>query len=338
MRELFNSEDDPNQRAVMAQLFHTFALQALKQTDQEELALPKFELTKPRKAKAAKELKDLFFEEDNHDEDTTANSDSGNEEDVRREEIEIEDMTFTAAKKGEPKEATRELVMLAPVQFALSDDLTIAVIQNARDRFLEAITKLHTSIVKDNRASTVRFTNQEALTVTNFFFSDLLGKDLRARMNTIITYYTSRAEEGIPIGAGSIASELSRDRNYPISLRRLYSVFSTAHQQRLSSATQYAIWKKHVWSLNLYNEFTRLHQEAVQKEPALVAFLEKSSISPARGRDYRTLVNEHLCATLHIESVNVLQNTTQAAKGIRALVDHFGDGILVMLPASAENK
>jgi hypothetical protein len=110
-------------------------------------------------------------------------------------------------------------------------------------------------------------------------------------------------------------------------------VFSAAHQQRLSSATQYATWQKHVRSLDLYNEFTRLQQEAVKKEPALVTFLEKSGLSPARG-DYRTLVNEHLCATLHIESVNVLQNTTQAAKGIRALVDHFGDGILVMLPAT----
>jgi hypothetical protein len=337
MRQLFNGEDDPDQRAAMAQLFHTFALHTLKQTGQEALAPPKFDLVKAKKAKATEGSDDPFEnEEDSGNADTTTSSDRTDEEDL---EEDVDEVAFTATKKGKSgKKPNQKTKKLQPVEFALSDDLTIAVIEKARDRFLAVITKLEISIMKDNKASTVEFTKQEALTVTNFFFSDLLGKDLRARMKTIITYYTSRAEEGIPIGAGSIASELSKDRSYPSSLRRFYIVFSAAHRQRLSSATHYATWQKHVRSLELYNEFIRLHQEAVEKEPALVAFLEKSGLSPARGRDYRTLVNEHLCATLHIDSVNVLQNTTQAAKGIRALVDHFGDGILVMLPAGAENK
>jgi hypothetical protein len=152
MARLINNEEDPDQQASIVQTFHTFIQEVMKKTGQEILAPPKFELPET-KAGPVNEIDDTSEDgEDGEDDRDTEGEDE--------EELEEEEITYTARKGGtkkkQPDSQAKGLLKLPPVKFALSEDMDIAVIQKARDKFLAAILKLETPIMKNNKTSILR--------------------------------------------------------------------------------------------------------------------------------------------------------------------------------------
>lgn len=227
----------------------------------------------------------------------------------------------------------RESKELVELELALDEQVAVTDLVSRRDDFYNRLLQLEVQHTRDFSTETVSFTAEEAITITNFFFSDVMGTQAYNRVAEIINFYTRKDDIGIDTQAAARASVLAKDANVPLAIREFYSTFSdikrgqTYHIKDIS----YAGFLKHNARINMWSSWNSLRQLASQKDPDIIRFLNHQGYRISKGKDYRTMVNEYLGNALQVN----VSSETQSAFGLAHLAEHFGPAITLLLPPNA---
>jgi hypothetical protein len=224
---------------------------------------------------------------------------------------------------------------LEPVQFGLSSAITVAHIEATRGDFLTRVKHLTTLTGKKNKETVSTFSPNQAVEITNYFFSVMLGNDLQQRIAALVEYCNSGEVEGLTRASSSLALlDLGNDENIPLTLRSFYLQFAHAHRQYLEVETPYSTLMRHKENLALQDKWQNLVSKGSGSRLELIKYLKASPVK----NGFKTALKKHVCSNLKIESTKLFEKSMEAERGIRTLVNYFGNGILVILPPGAEKK
>lgn len=224
---------------------------------------------------------------------------------------------------------------LEPVQFGLSSTITVTHIEATRRDFLARVKHLKTVTGNKNKETVSTFSPAQAVEITNYFFSVMLGSDLQQRIAALVEYCSSGEVEGMIRAGSSLALlDLGNNESIPLTLRSLYLQFAHAHRQYLEVDTPYSMLMRHKVNLALQDKWQNLIPKGSESRSELIKFL-KASLGK---KGFKTALKKHVCSNLKIESTKQFENSMEAERGIRTLVNYFGNGILVILPPGVDKK
>ncbi|XTI94613.1 hypothetical protein V2W45_1335988 [Cenococcum geophilum] len=75
---------------------------------------------------------------------------------------------------------------LLPIKFNLSEAVDIIYITGARDEFFAAVRLLKFDVLTNNKKTVIRVTKDDAIKITNFFFSQIMGKPALSRLSLLM--------------------------------------------------------------------------------------------------------------------------------------------------------
>jgi hypothetical protein len=165
---------------------------------------------------------------------------------------------------------------LNTLTLALSDETGLQELNQAQQTFYRAIRDLVPSVRRHNRAIVQPFSDNEAVDITNFFFSEVMGKAALGRLNSLISYYTAGGETDPDAGAAARAAALTHSRETTYGpLREFYQSFSKVQCGKASKSSIFGSVQQTMFSLELLAHYDQLCHLAHQ---------QKSSTSPHPGR------------------------------------------------------
>ena len=78
---------------------------------------------------------------------------------------------------------------LKPLRLDLTADVTADELMGYREEFLLELRQLVYTIRKDNKLVQEKFSEDECIDITNFFFSEVMGPSSLSRLSHLIQYY-----------------------------------------------------------------------------------------------------------------------------------------------------
>ena len=164
------------------------------------------------------------------------------------------DVQFSAKRYRKTTKKDTGSDTLIPIKLALSSQLGVPELEVACDDFFNWLSTLQVRVRVDNKVRTKNFDKLEAIAITNFFFTEVMGPDARRRLVSLITYYNNHKDELVDVGAGARAERLALDIATPPAIRRFYRSFLRAHRQKINTQTIYALFMRSVTNLELYTK------------------------------------------------------------------------------------
>jgi hypothetical protein len=231
---------------------------------------------------------------------------------------------------------------LQDIEWALSDKISRVDLQKCRDEFYTQLEAIEVEKSKDNKkqAATSKKNNlRMVIEITKFFFNEVMGPDAFTRVGSIITDYNARIEDQIGSNAVTRAIYLASINGIPTVIRSFYTSFANAERFNANSNSNYARLLKSTYDVELYRNFLAIHDSAEKRDPSLIQFLESKGLKTGLGRSYRSLVMKYMQKELGFDEERTeLQNRCQAGQGLAQVVEHFGEGALLLLPSGAATK
>jgi len=219
----------------------------------------------------------------------------------------------------------------------MTSDVNAAALSEMMKRFFQELRRLSMEVRTNNKLETKKFTDDEAVDITNFFFTEMMGPRCLGRISSLIRHYNKHGEYGIDKGAAARAEALAQDPDTPASIRRFFGAFSKVERAKMGASSVFGQLQHAELNLDLLHQFNALKTMVQDSNKQLMDFLKKNGYSTAKGVSWQSLIITYLADALQIDNI-ALRNNTQSAQGIAALVDQFGFGILTVLPPGANNK
>ncbi len=270
-------------------------------------------------------------EDGDKEDDEEGDEDDDNDEDG---DGEMQDVVFPGEGKQGGAEARSRLEKLTLAMTAETDAQHLSA---ARDVFLEKLEKMKVKVATNNSQKTVGFTAGEAVEIANFFFAEMMGPKALGRLGGLIRLYSLKDEDGMDHGVAARAHALSKMDENPAPIRAFYHAFSSAQSTHIHSSSGLAHMAQIGSSLRLLERYNRLRDLAAAKDTDLIGFLRGRGYSTRRGVNWQSCIVKYLADSLEIPN-STLQNRCQAAQGVAALKDQFGNGIIPVLPIGTMNR
>jgi hypothetical protein len=240
------------------------------------------------------------------------------------------------------KKLVRVLGNLQDIEWALNDKISRVDLRNRRDEFYKQLEAIEVEKTKDNKkqsATSKKNNLRMVIEITKFFFNEVMGPDAFTRVGSIITDYNARIEDQIGSNAVTRAIYLASINGIPTVVRSFYTSFANAERLNANSISNYARLLKSKYDMELYKSFLALCDSAERKDPSLIQFLESKGLKTGLGRTYRSLVMKYIQKELGFDEERTeFQNRCQAGQGLAQVVEHFGEGVLIFLPAGAATR
>jgi hypothetical protein len=237
------------------------------------------------------------------------------------------------------KKVARVPSNLQDIEWALNDKISRVDLQNRRDEFYRQLEAIEVEKSKDNKkqsATSKKNNLRVVIEITKFFFNEVMGPDAFTRVGSIITDYNARIEDQIGFNAVTRAIYLASINDIPTVIRSFYTSFANAERFNSNSISNYARLLKSKYDVELYKSFLALCDAAEKKDPSLIQFLESEGLKTGLGRTYRSLVTKYIQRELGFDEERTeLQNRCQAGQGLAQVVEHFGEGVLLLIPSVA---
>lgn len=227
----------------------------------------------------------------------------------------------------------REPTQLVELELGLDERVPVTTLVSRRDDFCAQVLQLRMEITRDLIPETASFSELQAIQVTNFFFTDVMGLAAYNRAADIVNFYRTKGQSA-DVRVAARASSLADQDTYPAAVRAFYSSFAEWKKEDATNIN-YTGFLKHVASIKMWYRWDALRQLAIQKDPALIQFLNDHGYFTSKGKDYRTLVNDYLIAALEKPS---LVSDCQTAYGLVQMADLFGPAVTLLLPGNAHCK
>jgi hypothetical protein len=238
---------------------------------------------------------------------------------------------------GQGEDGSAAESRLTDLTLAMNREVDTEALAGMRDRFIEAVRKLKPEVKRDNKSEVKPFSEAELVEIANFFFGEVMGPASLARLRSLISFYNQETEHGLDVGVSARAASLAGEEETPHPLREFFMSFSKAEAAQVSKTSVFGQINQTVLGLELHRHYNELRSLARTGDPALLAFLRAQGQRTRKGVGWQSCVINYLAASLET-TPTILQNTCQTAQGVAGLVEQFGPGIIVLLPAGASHK
>ncbi len=222
---------------------------------------------------------------------------------------------------------------LSVLTLPMSSRVGVEQLSIIRDEYYRSLMNSKFNVRKNNKLQDESFSDVDAVQMTNLFFNDLIGPEALKRIANIIKHY-NRPDNGV----ARRAEKLSYAADIPLEeVREFFHAYSKAQRAQNGTGSVFFKMQRTVWGLELLQHLTRLRQMARDKHPDLLMFLRDRNYHPERGVSWVSVVLRFLAESLVLDRI-ALRNTFQAAYGTAELVEHYGLGIIPILPSNASKK
>ncbi len=234
---------------------------------------------------------------------------------------------------------------LLPIKFNLSETVDIACITGARDEFFATVRFLKFDAFTNNKKTVMKVTEDDAIKITNFFFSQIMGKPALNRLSSLVQSYNKHNDAEPDKGVAERAQEAARRTIN----RTLKHFFETVGKSEASSRGTDSIIHQ-IYIIRMHMELTEAYIELIKeatftneatkeekaKKKALKAELKLKGCPTAKGKGLKSAMIQYICRELAMER-NTLEYITQRGKSVKCLVDQVGPGIIPVLPEGGMN-
>lgn len=226
---------------------------------------------------------------------------------------------------------------LHAITLDLSSDGNRTTLAAAQNGFYQDLQSLHVQVKIDNKLKTCSFTEEEAIAITNFFFDDVMGSKAYTRLQRFIKIYTTLSQDGTNQRTVTRAELAACDAALPLQIRKFFSTFARAQQTKSNQNPELAAFRHVQLAMELLQEYNSLREAARKKDKDLIESLLRAGWKPARGVSWTSVVIKCLASEVGM-TTTALQNICQSAQGVQTLADHFGAGIICVLPPNTMTR
>src|SRR6266568_3781487 len=234
---------------------------------------------------------------------------------------------------------------LLPIKFNLSETVDITCITGARDEFFATVRFLKFDAFTNNKKTVMKVTEDDAIKITNFFFSQIMGTPALNRLASLVQSYNKHNDAEPDKGVTERAQEAARRTIN----RTLKHFFETVGKSEASSRGTDSIIHQ-IYIIRMHMELTEAYIELIKeatftneatkeekaKKKALKAELKLKGCPTAKGKGLKSAMIQYICRELAMER-NTLEYITQRGKSVKCLVDQVGPGIIPVLPEGGMN-
>ncbi len=277
-------------------------------------------------------------EEQDDEQDEGQDDEQDDEQDEGQDNEQDEGLDDQQKKKNNSKAAaTAPKSRLDNLTLGLSTEVDLGALATIREDFFHELCNLKVRISKDNKMVTEQFAIEEALEITNFFFTEMMGGQAINRLSTLIQYYSGIDDMGLDRGAAARAAVLAQNSTTPLSLRVFFGSFSKMTETYSNDSSALYYIRQCIASFDLLDRFNKIKTIAHQRDRTLVTFLTDNGYTTKRGVSMQSCIINYLADSLDI-SVTNLKNSCQMALGVTGLIEEFGLGVITLLPRGTMNK
>lgn len=214
----------------------------------------------------------------------------------------------------------------------ITDICNVKLLTRQRNAFFSALKSLKAPGLKNLAYHEFTFSTQMATNITNFLFSDLMGTKAFQNLIALIREYQGTDKEGNPYGAALRARNLGRDLQVPEEMRQVY--FDIGELLGSKRTEQSALTRFMMYMT--YEELATHHNALVQAcetdRQSIREYIRSTGYEIQQGKKLLDIMLEFMVQDLGLPKLgDFLQN----AKMIVEISDHFGSGVLLLLPKGA---
>lgn len=254
--------------------------------------------------------------------------------------------TRKSSKAGRPRGSARSSVQpprKPGATLAISSDCGLTELSAIRTRFEAELLQISLAS-RDGSAKSHGFTEEEAADLTGFFFDDIMGPVSLQRLIGLVKSYTptdggdgeSGDDDKTDAGALVRLKKIAHDKQAPLVIRRFFGTFH--HHQRLQNTNAVMVHLQQIIdSRELLLNYERVRTHVEDRDVATLNYLTEKGMTVGVGRGWSTVAIDFLADRVQIKR-STFVNMCERAKGINTLVDHFGEGILPLLPPGSMHR
>lgn len=230
---------------------------------------------------------------------------------------------------------------LSDINYSFGTELPAQRISEARDTFCYRLLELEVTIQMSQQLITKKFTNAEAIYLTNLMFIDLIGPPSRKRLAELLNSYTANSERAFGSASVVRAEAAAKQSSTPQIFQAYFTSVSRAtrlaaghHHAHMPGISHLNTISSLSECLNTHKHYTEIMRAARRKETWMTQFLTDHGYKTAQGKNWASLAATYLCSTLGVTAGALELNNAQAAI-VNAMVENFGYGILTIFPMQA---
>ena len=231
--------------------------------------------------------------------------------------------------------------VLLPITYGLTEAYSVEHITEARDDFFAAIREVHFTVVRDNKAESIDISDEKAVNITNFFFHHTMGKPALQRLSSLVSSCNKKDADGDNRAVAERADVAAENTENPELKKFFKTMGNVVRSLGSSNSIAHQIYVNHM-HMELAVVYSELMAEVTEKKiskgqralnVALGNELSKKGFKTKKGKGLKTALIDYICHELVIDR-NALDNRIQGGKALRLLVDHFGAGIIIVIPGN----
>lgn len=155
---------------------------------------------------------------------------------------------------------------LTTLTIKINNDMSAHEMTTRRDRFFNQISILRWPILVKNQEVSAGLTGEQAVSMINLFFEEMMGNGELNHLHTLIKCITQHEEDAADRGLGMRAENLANDDTLPALVAEFFN--DNARQQQLvhSQGTLFRSLQQNLANVRLVNTINRLKHGVVAED------------------------------------------------------------------------
>jgi len=113
---------------------------------------------------------------------------------------------------------------LGALTLPITQDVGIDDLAVAREKVFHDVSSLRPTLKRNNIKEMMKFSPEETVDITNFFFDEVMGRATLGRVPSIVRNYKGRTEMEVDVGAGAHAEQFASSPEEPEIYPRVLSL------------------------------------------------------------------------------------------------------------------
>jgi len=202
-----------------------------------------------------------------------------------------------------------------------------------RTQFYRRIQQIDFIGTKSNKPFRFQFHGPEVVELTNFLFSDLIGRKARARITALLQSYTKPTSD-----PQEQAETAEKSRDTPDEFRNLFGTLSRALPSASKNRDSHMTYIHQMYNtLAFLEDYNTRRMQAINKDESFIAILDRYGLKAQAGWSVLVRFLKYFNQQIGWTKTEH-RNFIQGAQALSTLTDEFGHGILVLLPPGSNRR